>query len=278
MDNNLLPASETSNGADVNDYYRLERLLVPTYKGIYQSLYSLQIREFEHEHDYLDHVKLFAVDHTSNVNVAVTPSGEILTYGNVAPPISAIDETGADVLSLLNSTDGNYYQGHNGSHITLTFAPINLSNGAKLVIRSDEDPIVKSPIYVQVLNTTGEWNTVATFHTRTYWATDMLNMTNYLPNAGGNLKVRFYFVSNDKTDYVGLDTTPQANIQVRQATLISAYHSAQGDVTPLLLENDKTYAELIPTNLIQLVFLAPNNQNQKRTFILYTEGHYNKIT
>ena len=276
MDNNLLPASEMSNGDDVEDYYRLEQPFVPTYQGRTYSQYSMQIREFEYEHDYLDQVKLFAVDHSSNVNAAVSPYGEILTYSNPAPATSAVDNNGVDVLSLLSSVDENHYQGYNGSYITLTFTPTDVSNGVKLVIREDTY-LLKCPVYVQVLNATENWNTVAIFYTRTYWATDILNMTGYLPDPEGNLKVRLCFVSNDKIDYVGLDTTPQASIEIHQAFLLSAFHSTQGNVKPLLMENDQTYAELIPGEQIQLMFLLKNNQNQERTFILYAEGHYSTI-
>lgn len=276
LDNNILPASETSDG-DVEDYYRLEQLLVPTYEGKLFSSYSLQISEFEHEHSYLDQVKLLAADHPPDVNVAVTPYGEILTYSNPVPPISAVDDDGVDVLSLLSSVDENYYQSYNGSYVTLIFAPTDLSNGTKLVIRADRPPTLKSPVYIQVLNATGNWNTVAVFHTRTYWATDIINMTDYLPDANGDLKVRFCFVSNDKIDYVGLDTTPQASIEIRQANLIRAVRSTKGNVKPLLIKNDQTYAELIPGEQIQLTFLLRNSQNQERTFILYTEGHYEAI-
>lgn len=277
LDNNILPASETSNGADVEDYYKLESSLVPTYEGRLFSFYSLQISEFEHEHSYLDQVKLLAVDHPPDVNVAVSPYGEILTYSNPAPPISAVDEDGIDMLSQLNSIDENYYQGYNGSHITLTFAPTDVSNGVKLVIREDGPigpPLLKCPVYVQVLNATGDWNTVAIFHTRTYWATDIINLTGYLPDPEGNLKVRLCFVSNDKIDYVGLDTTPQASVKTYEANLTSAIHSTQGNVKPLLMKNDQTYAELIPGRRILLTFLLQNNRNEERTFILYTEGHY----
>jgi len=278
LDNNILPASEMSNGADVEDYYMLEQPLVPTYQGTTFSLYSMQIREFEHEHDYLDQVKLLAVDHSSNVNVAVSPYGEILTYSNPASAITAVDNDGINVLSQLSSIDGNYYQGYNGSYITLTFAPTDVSNGIKLVIRDDWPPvIVKCPVYVQVLNATQQWNTVATFHTRTYWATDIINMTAYLPDPEGNLKVRLCFVSNDKIDYIGLDTTPQNSFKLHHATLISAIHSSEGNTRWRLLKNDQTYAELTPGQQIQLTFLLPNNQNEERTFILYTEGHYSTI-
>jgi len=103
-------------------------------------------------------------------------------------------------------------------------------------------------------------------------------MTAYLPDPEGDLKVRLCFISNDKIDYIGLDTTPQANVKIHHATLIAAIHSTQGNVKNLLINNDQTYAELIPNQRISLFFLLPNNQNERRAFILYTEGHYNMIS
>jgi hypothetical protein len=275
MDNNVLPASEISNGADVEDYYRLEQLLVPTYQGARRSVYSLRIKEFEHEHDYFDQVKLLAVDHPPSVNVAVSPYGEILTYSNPAPAIFAVDDNGVDVLSLLSSVDGDYYEGYNGSYIILNFGNVNSEN-AKLVLRTDRPPL-KMSIHIQVQDSEGNWTDIATIIPRTYWATDIIDISSYLPSSNTELKVRLYFTASHKIDYIGLDTTPQASIEIRQAKLISAFHSTQGNVKPLLLENDQNYAELIPSEQIQLTFRLPNNQNQERTFILYTEGHYNTI-
>jgi len=155
IDNNLLPASEISGGNDVEDYYKLEQQLVPAYQGTSFSMYPLQIREFEHEHDYFDQTKLLAVDHNSNVNVAVSPYGEILTYGNPNPPISAFDETGTNVLSQVNSIDSNYYQGHNESYVILTFSHTEILDRVKLVIREDRPPVLKCPVYIQVINGIG---------------------------------------------------------------------------------------------------------------------------
>jgi hypothetical protein len=67
LDNNVLPRAEASHGADVEDYYRLERNPVPQ-----NGKYSLIISEFEREHSYFDQVKLMAVDHDADVNIAVT--------------------------------------------------------------------------------------------------------------------------------------------------------------------------------------------------------------
>jgi len=278
LDNNILPASEINKGTDVDDYYKLEQCLVPIYEGDLFSLYPIQISEFEHEHDCLDMVKLLAVDRPPDVNVAVSPYGEILTYSNPMPPILAIDDDGIDMQSLVNAIDGSYYRGYNGSYLTITFAPTDISSGAKLVIRADEKPpVLKCPVYVQVLNTMGEWNTIATFYTRTYWSTDIINMASYWPDAEGNLKVRLCFISNDKIDYVGLDTTIQANIQIHEATLVTAIHTTQGNVRALLKKNDQCYAELVPGQQIYLTFLLLKNENQERTFILYTEGRYETI-
>lgn len=278
IDNNLLPSSEVNQGTDVEDYYRLQRALVPTYQGRWFSHYSLQIREFENEHSYIDKVRFYAVDHSSDVKVAVTPYGEILTYSNPVPPISAVDDDGVDVLSLLSSVDGDYYQGCNGSYVTMTFASTDISNGAKLVIRDDWPPdFVKCPVHVQVLNTTGKWDTVAVFNTRVHWATDIINMTGYWPDAEGRLRVRLCFVSEDKLDYVGLDTTPQEDITITKAVAVSAIHSTHGYVTFRLLLNDQVYAELVPGEQIQLKFILPNNKEETRTFILYIEGHYVSI-
>ncbi len=276
LDNNVLPDSETNGGNDSQDYYVLQQTLVPTFTGKTASLYSLKLSEFEHEHDRIDQAVLLAVDHAAGVNVAVTPMGEILTYGQPATPTSAMSNDGFDVLSLLSASDGDYYQGYNCSYLTLTFAATDVSAGAKLVIRS-EDPYLKCPIYVQTLNATGQWNTVAAFHTRSSWATDIINVTGYLPDSQGDFKVRLCFVSDDKIDYVGLDTTPQASMQLHTANLLNALSSSQGIVTRLLNADDEKYAKLLPGQQIVLTFQLPNSQNSERTFILCTEGHYETI-
>ncbi|MEM3699925.1 MAG: hypothetical protein QXL57_03550 [Candidatus Bathyarchaeia archaeon] len=277
IDNNVLPAAEDSGGLDVNDYYVLHQPLTPTFQGAYHAIYSLKLCEFGQEHDYIDRVRLFAVDHAVGVNVAVSPYGEILTYANPASPTTAVDNNGIDVLSLLNAMDGSYYQGYNGSYVTLTFAGSDVSNGAKLVIRED-GPVRKCPIHVQVLNVSGYWENVATFYTRHYWTTDVINMTGCLPDAEGKMRVRLCFVDVDRIDYVGLDTSPQAEIQMQEAYLVSAYHSQEGLVTLKLLCNDNIYAELTPQQQIKLTFILLAQPNETRTFIFYAEGHYYTIT
>jgi len=269
LDNNLLPASESQAGVDVTDYYLLQQMVAQREDGTY----SLMLNEFENEHDFFDRVQLIVVDRPSNVNVAVSPYGEILTHASPSSPVSAIDNNNRNVKHLLNSIDENFYEGYNGSYITLNFGDLDVSQGAKLVIRSDLF-LLKSPIHIQTMDSAGKWQTVATIHTRRYWSTDIVDMSKYLPNAEGNLKVRLQFTSNDKIDFIGLDTSPQATIQVHEGQLISAYHSTDDDVTAKLLDSDQTYTELVPWQEIRLAFTLPAQTMEARNYIIKIEGHY----
>ena len=278
IDNNLLPTSARSSGTDVEDFYKLEQSTIPIHQNPLFSLYSLQIREFQTEHSYLDQVKLFAVDHQPDVNIAVAQDGEILTYKNPHPPISCTNKYGYNMLDRIQHIDQDYYQGYPDDYLLLNFGNLSVKEGAKLVMRADMEH-VKESIHIQILNETGEWQTIAKIIPRVYWATEIVNLAPYLLNSTGNVQIRLYFTAYHKLDYVGLDTTPQADITTRQSLLISAIHSEKGLITLKLLRNDQNYAELIPDQQINLLFALPQKQNQTTTttFIFYTNGHYNTI-
>ena|GEM_PF-2620058 len=279
LDNNLLPGSATSNGAEVEDYYRLEQDLVPFYEGYFNSYYSLRIGEFQQEHSYLDEVDLFAVDHATDVSVAVSPTGEILTYQSPYVPISAVDENNASWLDELSSIDGSYYESYNGSFLVLNFGEVNSSN-AKIIIRADpppDGPPTKTSIHVQVLNSSESWVDVVSIIPRAYWATDIIDLSDYLLS-DGEFIVRLYFTDNHRVDFVGLDTTPQAEIDVEDANLLWAYHSSEGAVTAELHSDDDVYAELVPDQQITLLFSAAKPDAEARTFIFYVKGCSYTIT
>lgn len=266
LDNNILPSSETAPG-DVVDYYKLRTTPIAE-----NGKYSLLLSEFEQEHSYIDQVQLLAVDHEKDVNVAVTPTGEILTYKQPTPPITAINRDGDNITGALKGIDSAYYQGYKDDYISLDFGKIEVSNGAKLVIRSDMP--IKSPINIQTINSSGDWNTVATIWTRTYWTIDIVNLSPYLPDKDGELKVRLFFVSSDKIDFVGLDTSKQENLELHYAKMVSATHSVNGNVRSALLEKDSTYSEIIPGQSIELLFTIPQNSEEFRSFIIVVSGRY----
>ena len=279
IDNNLLGDSAANGGADVEDYYGLEQPLVRK-----DGKYSLLIKEFEQEHSYLDQVKLMAVDHESDVHVAVTHSGEILTYKSPTTPISAVDDNGTSRLDEVSLLDGNisdpatYFYGEYGDYVTLDFGNLDVSNGAKLVFRGNYEKKPAEPgdfcIHVQVLNATTGWVDIDVVRTRVTWSTLIVDLSDYLPDANGDLKVRLYLTAIHRLDYVGLDTTKQDDVNLHHANMVSAIHSEEGSVKTELLASDDTYAELVPDQQIELVFTLPENSKDTRTFITSVEGHY----
>jgi hypothetical protein len=281
MDNNILPASVMSHGADVEDYYRLEQPLIPVYQGTSSSFYSLQIHEFEHEHDFIDQVQLLAVDHNPDANIAVTANGEIVTYKNPSTPLSCVDGNGADRLNEISRIDGNvsdpatYFEGYPDDYLILNFGKVK-SDNAKLILKTDMKKPTEECIDVQVKNSNRAWQTVEVIIPHDYWAIDAVNLSPYI-HGYNDLSIRVFWKSHHRLDYVGLDTSPQADFERRDATLVSATHSTEGGILPKLVLDDKKYAELMPGQTIQLTFLLPNNQTKERTFILYTKGHYNTI-
>jgi len=273
IDNNILPTSEINNCSDVEDYYRLEQPLISR-----DGKYCLLLSEFEREHSYFDTVKLIAIDHATDANIALDPNGAIFTYKNPYAPISAIDEYGNSRLTTLTTIDNDYYEGRQGSYLLIDFGNLDISKGAKLIIRANLE-IVKSPcIHVQILNSEGNWISVATVQTRTRWSIQIVDLSNYLPDAEGQLKVRLYFTFQHKIDYVGLDTTSQERITMHYAYLVYAFHSSLGNVKKLLMKIDGKYTELLPNQQIELAFILLRNTKQTRTFVLYTKGRYHTIT
>ncbi len=281
-DNNILPESEIGNGTYAKDYFLLEQPLVPVFRTRQASTYELQIGEFESEIDYIDQMKLIAVDHSQGTNVAVTPEGQIITYTNPAPPISAIDNNGVSERSEISTMNGNvsdsstYFQGNAGDWLLLDFGNVT-GPYANLILR-DDMMCDKVCIDVQILNATGDWQTVETLNPRSYWSIEAANMTAYLPKTG-DFKVRLYWTTPHRLDFAGLDTSPPAPTQISTRTPTLAINSTMGNVTQKLLYEDGQYVELVNGQYVTIWFVLPSQQqNTTRSFILNTDGYYYTIT
>jgi len=273
LDNNLIPSAEVSNGTDVVDHYLLQNPLVKE-----NGKYSLRIWDLD-KHSYLDKAQLLAVCHESDVNVALTPEGKILTYKEPLPLVTATSSNGTDVLDLLTSADDQSFEGYAGDYVTLDFGNADVQNGAKLVLRSDEcHPNCKTSIHIQIENATGSWNQVASYIPRMYMSTDIIDLSGHLPDANGKLRVRAYFTSQHKLDYVGLDTTKQGEFETRYATMASATHSNTTDVKTTLANSDNIYVELWPSEHVILEFALPETTQETRDYIIILEGHYFTIS
>jgi parallel beta-helix repeat protein len=281
LDNNILPASENGNGTDTKDYYLLQQPLAPFFSTQRGSLYSLQISEFESNIDYIDQVKLMAVDHSQGTNVAVTQDGEIFAYNNLVAPVSCVDNDGKSELTKISTINGNisdpstFYQGNKGDWLLLNFGRVTGPH-ANLVLRDDEK--CSECIDVQVPNATGGWQTIDVLNPRDFWSMEAVNMSAYLP-ASGDFIVRLLWTQSHRLDYVGLDTSAPAPAKVISAPPTLAIHSTLGDVTQKLLYDDEQCVQLVNGQNITIWFTLPNQpQGTTRNFILFTDGYYYTIT
>jgi hypothetical protein len=189
LDNNLMPAAEHSNGLDVTDYYRVQEPLREV-----QRRYLLKISEFENARNFIDQVRLVTVDHSAGYDVAVSPSGKILTYSNPIPAQTAQTANGTDVTFLLSQVDEIYYKQFLHDSLTLNFSQITIGQNAKVVIRSDPSgcptACQKSWFDIFLLASNGTWLDVADVFPRKYWSSDILDLTAYLPLTNGKIIVR----------------------------------------------------------------------------------------
>ncbi|MDF1538656.1 MAG: hypothetical protein P1Q69_07120 [Candidatus Thorarchaeota archaeon] len=271
LDNDILPASETSGGTDVSDYYALQQPIVPNSNS---NEYNLRLVEFENEHSWIDSVNLLVASHPQGTTLVSTTDGELVTFSNPVSPISAFDEDEVNCFESISEVGGDYFHGFPGDILYLTFTRPATSSPLKLVMRAD----MKTPfsIEVQVPYSDG-WITYAVVHPREAWAYEVVDLTPLTEEWSGNIEVRLVWTAEHKLDYVGLDTSVTQVLSIRSVNLKRATNSNGDDITRLLRKTDTKYAELLPGNYINLCFRMHEPNYEKFTFLLKSQGHYTTI-
>ncbi len=273
----------TARGAakEFTDYYTLNKPMLPK-----DGYYSLELREVNNETSYTDLVQLVTVDHASNVNIASDENGDVWTYSNPSPPVSAVDNEGNDVLSQI-ATEGNAgFKGYHDDYVILDFGGLAIGDSAILVLRvkgfqmdgSDVGDFIpgRPYVFVQTQNNDGDWVTRHSFYPRDDWAISAYNLADYL---GSNTLVRLYVTSclTEKyhlIDYVGLDTSPQSPITIQTLSATAAIHSINGDVLNKISNSDNNYANMSPGEKMTFTFPVPDMAGEARHFVLVSEGYY----
>ena len=231
---------------------------------------------------------------TSYLSDGSTGNVYTVTNGNLLQPVAAFNEKSQSVLAQLLMKDGLFTPGINGydsvwNNITLNQLTLDLGNLAgapeiKLVITgmvdwgladpyyewidsfkeaaskglvSNGTEIMPAP-YLEVKVANGSWIRVqkdiplpADYRARTY----TVDLTGIFPEDVIDYQIRFNNFWNVTYDYIGIDTTPQAEVTVKTLNPTSATFeqlwttlstssgafTRYGDVTPLLLEADDMY-------------------------------------
>jgi len=286
-DNNLLPIKTPH---DVTDYYLLRIKPEIGYDGII----NLEIREDHTDKDYIDMVKLYAVLHSANTLVAIDQYGRIRTYipqklylprevKIAEPPIS-----NEKLLNKLLRSDGEFIELLPNQSIIVNFgntSELGTNKYVKLVITTDQPPY-KESLIIQVLTKDG-WRDIARVHPRENWYTEVVDLSNVLPDVEGEYKIRIVSTESHKIDFIALDFSMDSSIIRVPAILKDAYLIANDSKTSVLeyvIANDEKKVSLVPTGKLSLEFwINPKiidmskSLGLKLDFVLVVDGYYEQL-
>ncbi|PVX23936.1 MAG: hypothetical protein CW691_09085 [Candidatus Bathyarchaeum sp.] len=247
--------------------------------------YDMTITQKWDEVTYVDSATLVVVEHPSDVDVFstkatylynLTEQGTIYTVSkNPQAPVSCVNATGHDVLSLLSERDGISTNGNEFTWDTLELDLGDLSDAQeiKLIVagtiiystgeeqgawagqfydQPGEQPF--PPPYMEVKDVEGNWVPVA--DNVQFPLLDVtpdcfvVNLTGVFLTEDYSLRINTFF--NTEFDYIAVDTTPQQDITVREVTVSfanltqvfttnstsSGNFTRYGDVTELMTTTD----------------------------------------
>jgi hypothetical protein len=278
-DNPLLITSLSNPGVDVTDYYLVQNEVTPVGNKI-----NLRIHEPQTEHTWLDYVELMEAKVKSDELVAVNDEGEIINYKKITAPPVVLLNGATDITFLLAEMDTLQITLQEGDILSIqrnAQAPEDDGDGD--VVLGGTDPIKNEESITLRLakreNIDGE--------------TEINGEDN--PPLGG-----LFFRPKESIVAKSLRNTPPGNLEitinknlvlnyltiakniktakVKSLDLLSANHSAAGNVKALLSGIDQNYAEIIPGEKIDFEFQQGNTPAEKTAYILKSVGRYETDT
>ena len=283
------------------------------------SYYDMTITQKWDEIAYVDSATLAIVEHSPDVDVYSTkatyvyePEGQGIIYTvskNPDRPVSCVTGEGEDVLALVSERDGITTTGNEFHWDTLELDLGDLSDAEeiKLIVTGSiiystgeeqgewawqfydqpgEQPF--PPPYMEVKDADGNWVPVA--DNRQFPLLDVtpdcfvVNLTGVFLTDDYSLRIHTFF--NTRFDYIGVDTTSQQDVMIREVTVSSATltqafttnststgnFTRYGDVTELMEDADDMYVITRQGDEITILFSAdldPVPENMERDYFLF---------
>lgn len=266
-----------SQSREYTDYLFIQNKLAPN-----NNHYTFRILERENEESNTDTIGLIIIDHDSDVKVGTDSVGNIHSYKNLLPPVSARDENGNDVLNLVRSEDElNWHAEHNRS-IVLDFSSIDISAGAKLVLRADgfEGGLIGGKteqipaLLIQTLES-GEWVTRHKFFPKDMWATGLFDIQEHFQESKQVrlVSISCHYGKYHFVDMVALDNTPD-NFEAVTISPEVTILNGKNNVLKALLSSDNDYVFTEKGDYIDVTFSCPPQNRSERDFVFISEGYY----
>ena len=282
QDNDIYSVARYASG-EYRDFYRLEKPLV-----VQSGKYKIKIKEIDNETSYTDLVGLIAVDHASNVKIAPDAQGNIYAYtpASLVYPYTAVSNTNENVKSLLESENNSGFHAYSQSYVEINFGSVSVSQGARLIVKmkgfnqgqGNPMPFIGQPaLLIQYLNSSNIWTEAGRLKPRMDWSTGAFDLSSFLPNYLGEVKVRIYSISHDlkyhDVDFVALSIGTEPGKTVTPLSLSSAIYKGN-NVISTLSSSDNVYVNMQPNDSFELEYTATSQTLNQREFIFVSEGYY----
>ena len=285
IDNNILPQVIMKHGEFVKDHYILRHKLRS------HSLYALEIFESNRNISFFDAIKLIAIGHADNINVAVDQYGNIVTYMNPRAPLWGRDANGHSILEFIsNLNDSKYFISNGTQSLILNFGEVS-SSDPRLIIRSaiyNPSTVItpKGFATINVLTTDG-WELAGYIFPRNFWSISAISLNKFINMTNGSVVIRIDIWSQQMIDFIGLETsntsihTVKQRLKIVEFELIMALkfgYKRAHNVLKLLIEEDKEAVKMLPYEKILLLFKPKKNVKMCKditwSFLLIVIGYY----
>ena len=275
-ENPLLITSMSNSDKDVTDYYLINTPLTPVNNKI-----NLTIHEPQTEHTWFDNVSLLETRANPDETIVVNDEGQVINYKGVLPARILLNgET--DITQNLLELDSLSVELNPGDILTISRNAVEgdgdiVVNGEEGIPISKRIPAMLMNVITQKQNVENDKEIITesipytNFFLRPNKSTISKKLRN-LPTGTIEITVNkkltldyFVFVSDLRT------------ARTRVLPLLSAVHNVNGDVKNKLAGIDQNYAEMYPTERIDLSFSTTINSGN-RAYILKTVGRYETDT
>jgi hypothetical protein len=266
IENNLLSSSEKQNmPIDVSEWYVIQNT-----PNIKDGNVKFTIRETAQDKGYLNQIKLFTINHPTDYGVAVTSSGEIVTYNSPISPINCYLNN-IDITNEIATLDKTSYQISSDNYLNLDFGTLTINNSAILLLQTVGR---KAPLEIQIKDSLGAWKTIDTILVKFNDSLYASKIEGWLPDINDHYLMRLKITSTNDIDYISISTSSQKPFVIKECSLLNVQYSRTINASNDLQYTDNKHTELFPGDSLSLTFKVPSSLASKNDFIIYTNGYY----
>jgi hypothetical protein len=274
-ENNILPQSQdlTLLGQNVTDYYQLYTKPVEE-----DGKYYLAISEYEEDKSFFDQLKLLVIDHPEESFITVDDSGTVIQFAKPAFFANAQLDSN-DVYKQLLSLDDIKTEVSESDVLSLSFEDVNSITENWLLLIGQVEAVAKEKVSAKMVskNNNGKESS-ATFSSFRLRKNPTYQWVLAPTSSSSTLQIDIAWQEDAQVDYTELSNRLELPFILSEAELLSASHSALGDIKNEIMLSDGIVSELNKDEWIELAYsIPPIIQGMQRSFVLVSNGRYEHI-